>query len=63
MGQGRMDMQFAAEEASRFTSKPEEQDWSGAKRLARYLKDNKRAVVEYIFQKMPKKVVVCVTLK
>jgi hypothetical protein len=37
-----MDIQFAAKEVSRFMSKPEEQDWSSAKRLARYLKDNKR---------------------
>jgi hypothetical protein len=30
----RWDTQFAAEEASRFTSKPEEQDWSSANRIA-----------------------------
>ena len=35
-----MDMQFAAKEISRLTSKPEEQDWRSTKRLARYLKDN-----------------------
>ena len=39
-------------------SKPEEQDWRSAKRLARYLKANKRVVVEYKFQKLPEKVVV-----
>ncbi len=53
-----MDMQFAAKEISRFMSKPEEQDWRSAKRLARYLKDNKRMVVEHKLQKMPEKVVV-----
>ncbi len=42
LGQDRMGVQFAAKEVSRFTSKPEAQDWSSAKRLARYLKDNKR---------------------
>ena len=41
LGQDRIDMQFAAKETSRFMSKPEEQDWRSAKRLARYLKDNK----------------------
>ncbi len=35
LGQGRMDMQFAAKETSRLTSKPEEQDWKSAKWLAR----------------------------
>ena len=39
-------------------SKPEEQDWRSAKRLARYLKDSKRMVIEYKFQKLPEKVVV-----
>ena len=53
-----MDMQFAAKEISSFKSKPEEQDWRSAKRLARYLKDNKRMVIEYKFQKLPEKVVV-----
>ncbi len=57
LGQDRMDMQFAAKEISRFTSKPEEQDWRSAKRLARYLQDNKRVVIEYEFQKLPEKVV------
>ena len=57
LGQDRMDMQFAAKEVSRFTSKPEEQDWSSAKRSARQLKDNKRVVIEYKFQRMPEKVV------
>ena len=47
----------AAKEVPRFTSKPEEQDWSSAKRLARCLKDNKRVVIEYKFQRMPEKVV------
>ena len=46
LGQDRMDMQFAAKETSRFMSKPEEQDWKSAKRLARYLKDDKRMVIE-----------------
>ena len=58
MGQDRMDMQFAAKEISRFMSMPEEQDWRSAKRLARYLKDSKRMVIEYKFQKLPEKVVV-----
>ena len=40
-------MQYAAKEISRFMSKPEEQDWRVAKRLARYLKDHKRVVLEY----------------
>ena len=59
LGQDRVDMQFAAKEVSRFMSKPEEQDWRSAKRLARYLKDNndKRVVIEHKFQKMPEKVV------
>ncbi len=35
IGQDRIDMQFAAKEISRFVSKPEEQVWKGAKRLAR----------------------------
>jgi hypothetical protein len=42
-------MLFAVKEVSWFTSKPDEQDWSSAKRLARYLKDIKRAVIEYKF--------------
>ena len=42
-----MDMQFAAKEISRFMSEPEEQDWRSAKRLARYLKDNRRVVIMY----------------
>ncbi len=47
LGEDRMDMQFAAKKISRFTSKPDEPDWKSAKRLARYLKDNKRVVVEH----------------
>ncbi len=39
LGQDRMDMQFAAKEVSRFMS--EEQDWSSAKRLARYFEDTR----------------------
>ncbi len=57
LGQDRMDMQFAAKEASRFTSNPEEQDCSSVKLLARHFKDNKRVVIEYKFQKTPEKVV------
>ncbi len=45
-------MQFAAKEVSRFMS---EQDWSSAKRLARYHNDNKRVVIEYKYQKLSKK--------
>ncbi len=44
-------MQFAAKEASRFTSKPEVQDCSSTK----YLKDNQRAVIEHKYQKLPEK--------
>ena len=58
LGQDRMDMQFAAKEISRFMSKPEEQDWRSAKRLARYLKDNRRVVIMYKYQKLPWKVIV-----
>ncbi len=43
-------MQFAAKEISRFMSKPEAQDWSSAKRSARYLKDNRRIVIEHNYQ-------------
>ncbi len=46
-----MDMQFATKDIIRLMSEPEEQDWRSGKRLARYLKDNKRIVVEYKFQK------------
>ena len=52
-----MEMLFVAKEVSRFTSKPEEQDWSSARRVARYFKDNERVVIEYKFQRMPEKVV------
>ncbi len=52
MGQDQMDVLFAAKEIRRFTSKPEEQDWKCAKRVARYLKDNKRMVIEYHFHWM-----------
>ncbi len=58
MGQDRADVQFAAKDISRFMSKPKEQDWKSAKRLARYLKDNMRMVIECHFQRMPEKVVV-----
>ncbi len=51
-------MLFAAKEISRFMSKPEEQDWRALKRLARYLKDHQRVLVEYKYQKLPSKVVV-----
>ncbi len=52
-----MDMQFAAKEIPRLMSKPEEQDWMAAKRLARYFKDHQRVVLEYKDQKFPNKVV------
>ncbi len=52
-----MEMQFAAKEISRFMSKPEEQDWRAAKRLARYLEDHRRVVLEYKYQELPSKVV------
>ncbi len=55
LGKDRMDMQFAAKEISRFTSKPEEQDWKSAKMLARCLRDSKRIVIEYNFQRLPEK--------
>ncbi len=57
VSQDRMDMQFAAKGISRLVSKPEEQDWKCAKRLARYLKDNMRIVIEYNCQRVPDKVV------
>ncbi len=57
-GQDRIDMQFAAKEVSRFMSKPEEQDWSSAKRLARYLEDNKRVVIKFKQQNLPERVTV-----
>ncbi len=56
LGQDRMDTQYAAKEISRFTSKPKEQDWRAAKRLARYLKDHWRVVLEHKYQELPKKV-------
>ena len=56
LGQNRVHLQFAAKEVSRFTSSPEVQDWSSAKRLARHLKDNKKVVIEYKYQKLPEKV-------
>ena len=58
LGQDRMDMQFAAKEISRFMSKPEEQDWRSAKRLARYLKGNRKVVIMYKYQKLSWKVIV-----
>ena len=58
LGQDRMDIQFAAKEISRFMSKPEEQDWGAAERLARYLKNHRRVVIEHGHQEMPSKVVV-----
>lgn len=57
MGQDHMDMQFMAQEVSRIMSKPEEQDCSNAKLIARYSKDNKRVVIKYKFQRMPGTVV------
>ena len=56
LGQDRMGTQLAAKEISRLTSKPGEQDWRSAKRLARYLKDNKRTEIEDKFQRLPEKV-------
>ena len=58
LGQDAMDMHYAAEEISRFMSKPEEQDWRAAKRLARHLKDHRRVLLEYKHQELPKKVVI-----
>ncbi len=57
LGHNRMDMQHAAKEISRFTLKPEEQDWRAAKLLARYLKDHRRIVLVYKYQELPKKMV------
>ncbi len=51
------DRRVEAKEISRFPSMPEEQDLRRAKRLARYLNDNKRIVIEYNFQRLPEKVV------
>ncbi len=58
MGQDLVDKQFEAKEASRFTSKPDEKDWSSVKILARYLKEHKSVAIEYKSQRMPEKVVV-----
>ncbi len=58
LGQDTVDMQYAAKEISRFMSTPEEQDWRTAKRLARYLMNHRRIVLEYKYQERPKKVVV-----
>ncbi len=46
MGQDRVDMQFVAKEASVLTPTPEEWDWNSTARLARYLKDNERVVID-----------------
>ena len=53
-----MDTQLPAKDIARFMPKPEEQDWRAAKRLARYLKDHQRVVLEYKYQKLPNKGVV-----
>ncbi len=58
LGQDWMDAQCAAKDTSRLTSKPEEQDWISAKRLARHLNENERVVIERKFQRLPEKVVV-----
>ncbi len=57
-GQERVAMQFAAKETSRFSSKPEEQNWRSAKRLARHLKECRRVAIERKFHKTPEKFVV-----
>ncbi len=49
-------MQLAAKEISTFTSKPEDQVWTSAEILARYLKDNERMVIERNLQRLPEKV-------
>ncbi len=58
LGQDRMDMQYVAKEISRFMSKPEEQGWKEAKRLARNLKDHRKVVLEYKYEELPKNVVI-----
>ncbi len=58
LSQDRVDMQFAAKEVSRFTSKTEEQDWSSGARFSEVPKDDKRVVIECKLQRMPEKVVV-----
>ena len=58
LGQDRMDMQFAAKQISRFMSSPEPCDWRSTKRLARYLKDHRRVIVDCKYQETPKEVVV-----
>ncbi len=55
LGEDRMNTQFAAKEINAFTSKPEEQDWRSAKRLARHLKDKNRIAIEHNFQRLPEK--------
>ncbi len=57
LGQDRMDTKFAAKEISRLRSKLEKQDWRVARRLAMYVKDRRRVVYEYKYQKLPSKVV------
>ncbi len=52
VGQDGMDMQFSAKGISM------EQDWMAAKRLARHLKDHRRVVQKYKYQKLPRKAVV-----
>ena len=58
LAQDRFDIQFASKEISRFTSKPESEDWLRAKRLARYLKDSARVVVRFDLQEMPSTITV-----
>ncbi len=58
LGQDRMDMQCTAKEISRSAPKPEEKDSRAAKRLARYLKDHRRVVLERKYQQLPTKVAV-----
>ncbi len=53
-----MGVKFAARKISRFTLKPEDRDWRNAKKMARYLRDNKKVMIEHKFHKLPERVVV-----
>ncbi len=53
LGQGRVDMQFAAKEIPTFASNPEQRGWRSAEMRARHLKDDRRVVIGRKFQKLP----------
>ncbi len=55
MGRDRIDIQFAAEEFSKFFLKPAEPERRTAKVLARYPMDRRAVVVDHKFQKEPER--------